>query len=211
MTRALTNDQRRTAFVIASVIFVAAVIGLGALSRRPAVGSATTPAHSTVDSPAPRIVDAASATVTTQSSNASGPKAVIERTHTSPAVVAPATPPSAATAGVGAAATQLILAQAREFLNAYVVYEVEPLDSRMRELLLQTATSSLVQQLLRHTVRLPARDRPAVGTIQSLELGQAPDSSAVTVDATVDHAGWVSGLILDFQEADGRWLVTGLS
>jgi len=81
----------------------------------------------------------------------------------------------------------------------------------MRRALVQATTVAFAVQLLRHPVDLPLGHRPAVGTVQALELSESPDSSSITVDATILHDGWVSGLILDFQGAGGRWLVSSLS
>jgi hypothetical protein len=120
-------------------------------------------------------------------------------------------PPTPQSTSSAAPRQRLILAHAREFLSAYLLYEVKPLDAPTRRALVQSTTVAFAVQLLRHTVDLPRGKRPAAGTVQDLELSESPDSSTTTVDATILHDGWVSGLTLDFQSAGGRWLVGGLS
>lgn len=191
MSQRLTNDQRRTAFLVTAMTVVAVVVAISALLSGPRRHgrSIRTSAHPSV----PRIVGAATPVTTSTRKPAASP------------------PPTPRSAGSGAPRQRLILAHAREFLSAYLFYEVKPLDARMRRALVQSTTVAFAVQLLRHTVDLPRGKRPAAGTVQDMELSESPDSSTTTVDATILHDGWVSGLTLDFQSAGGRWLVGGLS
>lgn len=210
----LSADQRRRAFLGAAVLIVVAVFVLGALNKgtsglRHPAAARTAPA-----STSPRIVDAGPSASKAAPRAKEAPMgdalttASATSTTASPAVITTAPPPAAGSRSVDQAS---VLAHARAFLAAYLVYEVEPLNPRMRTVLRRSATGALASRLAKHGVRLASGDRSAVGTVQSLELGGDLDSSSITVDATIEHAGWVSGLILDFQRAGGRWLVSGVS
>jgi hypothetical protein len=213
----LTNDQRRAAFFIAAVAVLGALLLLGGLSRSGHTRGSTRPVRRAAAREAPRIVDVFARTAAAPGETATatikpatdttGPTGVRGHASTS-SIHAIASPAGTRTSPVN---PRLVLAHARQFLAAYLVYEVGPLDPRMRRALTGSATPRFAHALLVHPVRLPQPDRPAVGVIQTLELGSDPDSSSVTVDATVENAGWISGLVLDFQRANGRWLVSGLN
>ncbi len=207
----LTGDQRRNAFLAASIVVVAGVVAIGALGNSSL--SAATGRHtsgSEANGLVPRIVDVSAPPPTSTRTQSPGASPA----PTSSTKQQPASPPQEReqqAPGSSASGQRLIIAHARQFLSAYLVYEVEPLDARMRRALVRATTVAFSIQLLRHPVDLPRGHRPAVGTVQALELSESPDTSAITVDATILDDSWVSGLILDFQSAGGQWLVSGLS
>lgn len=213
--QALTVGQRRAAFWAVTVIVVG-VVALTSLSggSKPSRGAVVRAASTR---PAPRIADAFTSTSTTSDATPNTTSTSDSRTTATTSATSTTTATSTTSGPAprpirsSEVDRRLVLAHARRFLAAYLVYEVAPLDARMRAALRQTTTVAFANRLLKHTIRLRHGERSAVGTVKSIELGGDPDSSSVTADATVDHAGWVSGLILDFTSTGRRWLVSGLS
>jgi hypothetical protein len=214
----LSDDQRRVAFFAAAAAVVSVVVVIGALGggqtarRMPArtTGLATSGA-------APRIADQGSLRFTSPTAPDAVRRSMASTTTTTPAPAVTAVtsltraPTRAATPAPAPAARAVILAHARTFLAAYLAYEVGQLDPRMRAALTRTATPAFARQLITRPINLPPRDRPAVSTIQSVELNAASGSPLVTADATTEHGGWLSGLTLYLEPAGGRWLVSSLT
>ena len=188
-SRALTDHQRRTAFAAASALVLGAAIAIGALSASARSPHRTTGSTRLAAGSPPRIADAPSTTTATPT----------------PAPARHADPPSGDQPT--ARDERLIESSARLFLGAYLAYEVGPLGTTARRQLLASATTPLARWLIDHSVRLPPQDRPSLGVVRSLAL-EDNGSGPVTVDAAIEHAGWVSALILRFERAHGRWLVT---
>lgn len=199
MHRALTDQQRRGAFAVAAVLVLGVVAVMSALdggrhghgdNRNAASAATRSPASS-----APRIVDASAATSSSTASTSTTSRNVTT---------------SAARTTRPAGARRLILADARRFLSAYLVYEVRPLDTRGRATLRASTTPGFARHLLRVRVNLPARNRPSVGRVRTLRFEGRPGRTTATVVATVQTGAWVSGLRLWMRHRDGRWLVSGL-
>jgi hypothetical protein len=186
-SRPLTEQQRRTAFAVAGGLVLGAAIAIGALSTPARAPRRTTPTPRAAAGSPPRIADATSTTP-------------------APAPARPAAPSSASRPT--ARDERLIDSSARQFLAAYLTYEVGALDATARRELLASGTRSLADHLIAHPVDLPAQDRPAVGKVRSLVLSSGGAGAPVAVSATVEQAGWDSRLTLEFEHAHGRWLVS---
>lgn len=198
MHRALTDQQRRGAFAVVAVLLLVVVAVMSALDGgRHGHGDSRNAASATTRSPAsaaPRIVDASASTTSATAF-----------TSTTSATTSTATRRTRS-----AAARRLILADARRFLSAYLVYEVRPLDARGRATLRASTIPGFARHLLRVRVKLPARNRPVVGRVRTLRVQDRPGRTNATVGATVQNGAWVSGLMLRLRSRGGRWLVAGL-
>src|SRR5579884_360361 len=186
----LSDHQRRSAFAVAGALVLGAAIAIGALSSPGRPARRTTGTAQPASSSPPRIADAPTTTSTTQA-----------RTPPPHAVPSPGSQPTARDA-------QLIDRSARQFLAGYLTYEVGPLDTTARRELLAAATDALAHRLIDHPVDLPPGDRPAVGEVRSLVLSRSAGQAPIAVKATIEQAGWDSGLTLELEHAHGRWLVS---
>jgi hypothetical protein len=189
-SRRVTDHQRHTAFAVAGALVLGAAVAIGALSTPARAPRRTSAIPRAAAGAPPRIADAPS----TASTN---PAQAAAR-HADPSSASQPT----------AREKQLIESRARQFLAAYLVYEVGPLNATARSQLFASGTRALADRLIAHPVDLPARDRPAAGKVRSLVLSPGGVGAPITVSATVQQAGWDSRLTLEFEHAHGRWLVS---
>ncbi len=190
-SRPLTEHQRRSGFALTGALVLGAAIAIGAFSTPERTPHRTTDAHRGVPDSPPRIADATSVTSTSPSHAVADPTQM-SATGNQPTV----------------RDEQIIERQARTFLSAYLAYEVGTLDGTARKQLLASATAALAHRLIHHPVDLPPRDRPSAGEVRSLALNGGGAHTPLKVNATIEQAGWASGLTLQFEHANGRWLVS---
>jgi hypothetical protein len=190
-SRPLADQQRRRAFWATGALVLGATVAIGALGDRQ------------VRAGAARARPTASAGMRIVNAQAPAPA-----TTTAPARQGRNAPRPAA---LGQADKNAIRAEARTFLSAYLAYEVGSLDQRTRGTLRRSATPAIARRLLAHPVKLPPGAQLRHGSVRSLQIESSADARPVRVRATIDHAGWVSGLTLQMTSAGGAWLVSAVT
>jgi hypothetical protein len=120
-----------------------------------------------------------------------------------------------AKAGAGAAATEGLpagpaaIGVARQFANAFVLYETGADSSKVKAAFAETATPQLSHTLLRRPPRLPANVK--VPTAKVLNVVAGPSHSGIySVSVSLLRVGLTSELRLDMQRIKDNWLVTNV-
>ena len=128
---------------------------------------------------------------------------------------APPAPPTSAAASISSApgivgkpAGPAALAVARQFSDAFVLYETGQGNARVRAAFGSTATPALAQSLLRRPPRQPASVRVPKAKVLNVVAG--PSSGGVyTVSVSLLRVGLTSELRLEMEKAKhGKWHVT---
>ncbi|HEX5714264.1 MAG TPA: hypothetical protein VFX85_13220 [Solirubrobacterales bacterium] len=178
------------------------------------------PAAPTLQGAAPVFEPSAKAT----SSETDPAKAVVKsappatETEDEPAPEASAAAAAAASANLtpeeagidGPAAGPEAIAVARDFSNAFVVYETGGLDADVRKALGATATPELSKALLRRPPRLPANVEVPRAKVLNVVAGPSRDG-VYTVSVSLLRVGTTSELRLDMERLkDKEWRVTNV-
>jgi hypothetical protein len=158
----------------------------------------------------PTEVDPARAVVKSSPAESQGNEAGAASTSSDPGA-------SAAKAGVGKDAAidgppagPAAIAVARDFSDAFVVYETGGLDPRVRKVFGATATPELAKALLRRPPRLPANVE--VPKAKVLNVVPGPSHGGVySVSVSLLRVGVTSELRLDLEQLKGKeWRVTNV-
>lgn len=172
---------------------------------KPPAGSAS----SEVD-PAKAVVKSAPAETDSAAAEASEPAAGSSSGAESSAATSSAARPAAESEVDGPPAGPKAIAVAREFSDAFVVYETGGLDSGVRKAFGATATPELSRALLQRPPRLPANVE--VPRAKVLNVVAGPSHSGVyTVSVSLLRVGSTSELRLDMEKLKGKeWRVTNV-
>ena len=138
-------------------------------------------------------------------SKAAGADAAPAQATTSAGAEGPSTVPAAPTAPAGPAAMKV----ARQFANAFVLYETGEGSAEVRDVFHETATPELARSLLRRPPRLPANVE--VPKAKVLNVVPGPRRGGIfTVSASLLRVGVTSELRIDLQKTKDGPRVTSV-
>lgn len=198
----MTERGRRAAFVFAAVLVGAVVVAMSLLG--PAEEEPADVATRRAPAPPPRPVVLGSP---------DGPKRAPEERehdHGDHARHAEDLPPGARRRDGIVALADRAEARARDFLDAFLRYEVEGESPPVRAAIERLASAPLAGKILDSEPRpVPVGPAPKPGRIAELRV-ETVDSERATVTATIARGRRVSGLLLTLRMGPSGWLVTDL-